>query len=82
MEALHSPPRNRIPWNKGELTGQKPPFDARLRQPDRVRKDAKSLGRCPQDQQQPKPQNGGFPNSILSEHTEYLRVYTFPLTDT
>lgn len=26
MESLYSPPRNRVPWNKGKLTGQKPPL--------------------------------------------------------
>lgn len=26
MEALHSPHGNHIPWNKGKLTGQKPPL--------------------------------------------------------
>lgn len=26
MEALYSPPSSRVPWNKGKLTGQKPPL--------------------------------------------------------
>lgn len=26
MESLHSPPSKRLPWNKGKLTGQKPPL--------------------------------------------------------
>lgn len=26
MESLYSPPRSLVPWNKGKLTGQKPPL--------------------------------------------------------